>query len=291
MKCSFENLVARNLNMDFSQYRECSFDNCQISLFQCSYTIGLLQHLIDNPNNVFAFQGRNLTTSQFYEEYINYLIPYFETQDEFFPLSNILFFKNDFENAKRCVKLGFQKAILSKKFKLALYYCSLINYYNCLSSLEKRQLIEFLNTNLKQLQNNENISEYIRNSVLIENSLLSKYDNRTVYYISLRTDLIDNENECVSSFISEIDNLLVEQQGSSGEHNITITHNSPLWFDIVLAIGCSIAAGYMKDGIDILIKKIKEIAQKKKVKLSNITIKALDNTDGNVDKDESDSND
>lgn len=90
--CTFDRLVARNLNLDYSQYRNCHFNNSQISLFQISYTIGLLQCIGIDSNNEFAFQGRTIPAENFYNEYIDYLCDYFQSRNDLYPISNLLFF-------------------------------------------------------------------------------------------------------------------------------------------------------------------------------------------------------
>lgn len=62
-----------------------------------------------------------------------------------------------------------------------------------------------------------------------------------------------------------------------GEHNITITHNSPLWLDIILAVGGSIVASYIKEKLlDRLIDKIRQLFKNKNIKMKKITIKKPD---------------
>ncbi len=288
--CEFNHLIARNLNMDYSQYRECRFYNSEISLFQCAYTTGILQSLEMSENNYFAFQGKNLPVSKFYNEYIHYLTSYFNERGEFFPLANIECYRGNIIEGKLLIEKGIKTSIQSQKYRLALHYCELINFYNCFTSAEKRQIIQFTNLCLACLQDEENISEALRYSVLIEHVLLNNYDNRTVYYISLQTDLIDEKDECIPSFVTDLDKLLSEYQGHTGEHNLTITHNSPLWLDIVLALGCGIVANYLKDGIDLIIKKIKNYAQERKIKINNITIKTVEPVNGEIN-DANDAND
>ena len=290
VNCTFNGLVARNLNLDYSHYRNCLFYNSQISLFQSAYTIGLLQSLQDNfHNNVFAFQGRNLSIDLFYSEYINYLIPYFSESDEYFPVANILCFKGENEKGQELIGIGIRKAILEEKYRLALHYCELINYYNCFSSIEKRKIIQYMNSCLSQVQEKENISEAIRYSLIIENSLLNNYDSRPVYYISIQTDLIETNDRNTTDFIASLDELLMVEQGPYGEHNIKITHNSPLWLDIIIAIGASVVAGYLKDVMDLLILKIKDLAQKKNTNIKDITVKGIENTEANINNSGEDS--
>lgn len=286
--CEFQNLIARNLNMDFSQYRDCRFYNSEISLFQCAYTIGLLQALNnDENNNVFAFQGKNLVSELFYKEYIDYLTVYLNEQQEYFPIANIELFKGNTDYGKTLIEIGIKNSIQDQKYRLAVHYCELINYYNCFNSVEKRNLTQYISLCIASVQGEENISEALRYSVIIEHILLNSYDNRRVYYISLQTDLIEQSNDNdITSFITDLDKLLTDYQGNSGEHNITVTHNSPLWLDIVLALGCGVVANYLKDGIDLLIRKIRKYAKDRRTKIKNITVKAVDPVDGEINNDE-----
>ena len=273
VQCEFDGLIARNMNLDYSQYRNCTFNNSQVSLFQIAYTIGLLQCVSADSKNEFAFQGRTVSALVFYNEYISYLLEYFRDRGDLFPLSNLQYFLKS-TDAKNYIIDGIKNAMSTQKYRLVLHYCELINYYNCLSSKEKRELLAFLNASIRSISLNENVSEAIKYSVLIEHYLLDKYDNVPHYYISIETDYVREAEEEISSIISELDNILILEQGESGEHNITITHNSPLWLDVVLAVGGSILGSYIKEKlIDRLIKKIKTIFVNKKIKLKNITIK------------------
>lgn len=273
IQCQFDKLVARNMNLDYSQYRNCTFKNSQVSLFQIAYTIGLLQCITYDSDNEFAFQGRTISSTSFYKEYINYLITFFRERGDLFPLSNLLFFVQN-DEAKNYITSGIKIAMSAQKYRLVLHYCELINYYNCLSSIEKRELIAYLNASIKSISTNQNISEAIKYSVLIEHYLLDKYDNIPHYYISIETDYASAAGEQISSLISELDEILILEQGERGEHNITITHNSPLWLDIILAVGGSIVGAYIKEVlIDRLIIKIRSLFKNRKIKLKNITIK------------------
>ena len=291
--CTFDRLIARNLNMDFSQYRACDFHNSEISLFQCAYTIGIIQALNSRDNeNVFGFQGTNLSTDRFFDEYIDYLIVYFKEQNEYFPLANIELYKKNISYGKALIGKGIRDAVKNHKYRVALHYCELINYYNCFSSIEKREIINDIGLFIASVQGEENVSEAIRYSVLLEHVLLNSYDNRQVYYISLQTDLIEqskNNNE-ITSFIANLDKLLTTYQGNEGEHNITITHNSPLWVDIVLAIAGGIAGNYLKDGLDCIIKKIKTYVRKRKTKLTSLTVKVIDSVDAIIENNKQDNN-
>lgn len=274
--CDFEHLIARNMNLDYSQYRNCNFYNSELSLFQIGYTIGMLQGVSSQSDNMFAFQGQTIPSERFYSEYIEYLIEYFTSREDLFPLSNLLLFLGG-ENAKQCIMRGIKEAINKQKYRLVLHFCELINYYNCLNSSEKRDIISFLNTSISTFALNENISESIKYSVLIEHYLLDQYDNVPHCYISIETDYTVDTSNSISNLITELDDILVYEQGQFGEHNITITHNSPLWLDIILAVGGSIVASYIKEKLlDRLIDKIRQLFKNKKIKMKKITIKKPD---------------
>lgn len=287
VKCLFDFLVARNLNMDYSQYCECVFTNSQISLFQVSYTIGLIQSIYKNSNgsnNVFAFQGREISVNDFYSEYINYLIFYFEEQKEWFPLANILCFLKQNERANQALNIGIRSAIEKQNYRLSLHFAELIDFYGCFNTKEKREIIKFMNDYIA-VSNNNNKSEIIKYSVQIENYLLEKFnsENGPVYYISIETNYLTNSKTEIVSFISDLDELLSEEQGVNGMHSLKVTHNSPLWLDIIIGIGCSVVGAFLKDGIDKLIDKIKILMAKKRTKIKSITIKAIEKSDGFVE--------
>ena len=282
IQCNFEGLIARNMNLDYSQFRNCKFNNSQISLFQIAYTIGLLQCIPTASHNWFAFQGRTISAQTFYNEYILYLLEYFRNRGDMFPLSNLQFFMKG-TKAQNYIIDGIKEAMCAQKYRLVLHYCELINYYNCISSMEKRELIAFLNNSIRALPEKQNHSEDIKYSVLIEHYLLDKYDNIPHYYISIETDYSVVTGENISSLISELDRILVLEQGEHGEHNITITHNSPLWLDIVLAIGGSIVATYIKEQIiDRLIVKLKVLFKNINVKMKKMTIKAPEDNNSTI---------
>lgn len=264
------------MNLDYSQYRNCNFYNSELSLFQIGYTIGMLQGVSSQSDNMFAFQGQTIPPERFYSEYIEYLIEYFTSREDLFPLSNLLLFLGG-ENAKQCIMRGIKEAINKQKYRLVLHFCELINYYNCLNSSEKRDIISFLNTSISTLSLNENISESIKYSVLIEHYLLDQLDNVPHCYISIETDYTVDTSNSISNLITELDDILVYEQGPFGEHNITITHNSPLWLDIILAVGGSIVASYIKEKLlDRLIDKIRQLFKNKNIKMKKITIKKPD---------------
>ncbi len=276
IKCNFDHLIARNMNLDYSQYRDCEFRNSQISLFQIAYTLGLLQCIPKDSDNVFAFQGKEIAPKVFFNEYIYYLCEYFKDLKDLYPLSNLFYFLEN-KDAKKLIIRGIKEAMVSQKYKLVLHYCELINYYFCLNSKEKHELISFLNSTIEAISLNENIREAVKYSILIQHYLLNKYDNIPHCYISIETEYNVKNGSEIKDLIAELDNLLIIEQGEKGEHSITITHNSPIWLDIVLAIGSSILGAYLKEEvIDRIINKLKEIFKNKKIKLKNITIKNSD---------------
>lgn len=299
--CSLKNVSARNLNLDYSHFSNCKIQSCEFSLFQLFYTIGLPQILESSTlsdtlsNNVLAFHGKNIGITDLIYEYTNYLIAYYTEVGEYFPLANIFGFKRDVDMFKEYVILGIKNAVATKKFKLAVHFSELINYYGYLKSIEKRLISDFMNEMLNEWQKNEDITEYIKYIAVIEKNLIYQYTNRPIVYINMRTEKQLNEKD-LSEFLLLADSGFNELQGTGGEHYISFSHNSPSFFDIVLAVGESVVGAAILEGIKLLVKKLSQWVKKRGNNIFKSSIKEIDvnneskytelNNDSDVDGDD-----
>lgn len=278
VKCVLNNVIARNLNLDYALFNNCKIQGSEFSLFQLFYTIGLVQTIknnqIDCNDNVLAFHGKNIKITDLLSEYQKYLITYYFEVGEFFPLANIYGFNHINEKFKETAILGIENAIVAKKFRLATHFSELINYYGLLKSIEKRAILDFMNDMLNEWQQEEDVTEYIKYIAIIENNLMYQYINRPVIYVNLRTENQLSDND-LAEFLLIVDNGFNNLQGKDGEHCISFSHNSPLFFSIMLAIGESIAGTAIYEGIKLLVKQICRWAKKRGNKIVKSSIKEI----------------
>ena len=277
--CYLNTVVARNLNLDYSMFINCKVKRSEISLFQLFYTIGLTQALENNhenfleDKNILAFHGKNIDLTDL-NEYKKYLITYYTIKGEYFPLANIYGIDNNIAMFKECAIIGIKNAVASKKFRLAVHFSELINYYGYLKSIEKRFISDFMNDMLNEWQKEEDINEYIKFITIIEKNLMCQYINSPAIYVNIKTEKELSDKE-LSEFLIIADSGFEKIRGKFGEHFISFSHNSPVWFDIVLAVGGSVAGTAIFEGIKSLIKKLSSWIKKRGNKITISSIKAV----------------
>lgn len=280
IECKLNGVIARNLNLDFAQFKNCEIYNSEFSLFQIFYTIGLTQLLNDNcsidrwTQCKLAFHGSNLNYNELVSEYIMYLKTYYTEMGEYFPLANIYGLCKDVENFKEYAILGIKNAVATKKFRLAIHFSELINYYGYLRSIEKRFIVDSMNGMLNEWQQEEDITEYLKYITIIEKNLLYENLNRPVVYVNIRTEEQLNEQD-LSEFLLLADTGFTDLQGGDGEHFISFSHNSPTFFEILLAIGGSVAGSAIYEGVKCLLKKFYKWIKSKGNKVSKSSIKQI----------------
>lgn len=260
--CRFEEMELRNLNLEYVEFINPSFDDVVLPYAQVPYIFGILLYLRDSNGSLWISSTSDKRISV--DEYFSLLpsmIPYYLSEQEYFPAANIYIALNEYEKAFETIMNGMKKAGYEKDFRMLKYFCKLaINSGWC-----DRKKIKQLYSFIYDINNFEPMIEYERHNYYMHlgefrKILLFHDDTLPTLHMHMHTNILPNETEKISFLVHTLDQILDTVKNDNVISSIELHHESP--YDLILiVIGAFFVLQTAAKGLSAICEPVKDIQE------------------------------
>lgn len=260
--CKFENMELRNLNLEYVEFIDPMFDNVVLPFAQIPYIFGLLSHMQDE--NALLWISSTYDKKISVKEYFSLLpslIPYYLSEQEYFPAANIYIVLNEYEKAFEAIMNGMKKAGFEKDFRMLKYFCKLAITSGWCNREKIRQLYDFI----YNINNFEPMIEYERHNYYMHlgefrKILLFHNDTLPTLHMHIHTNILPHETEKVSFLIHTIDNILDTVKSNDTISSIELHHESP--YDLIFVVlGTVLVLKTVAKGLSAICEPVKDVQE------------------------------
>lgn len=234
-----ENVKFNDLNIDYAVFENVYMNKVILPFSQICYTFGVLSYLEKTDDEVYITSASNENGYIKKDEFLS-LIPHFikyyrETQD-YFPLANIYFYLNEYENAKQYIKIGILTAVAEGDFRRIKYLSKLIYIYHVYDFHERQEIYDYIYSHISFANANESLLyNYKTFKNEIEGYILNNNNSGIVTAkIDIKTDILHNDAARMGILLSTIEEIIEIHKSTNGEHSILCRHNSEEELHILL---------------------------------------------------------
>lgn len=223
--CSFKNCNMRNLNIEFATMKNCQLDGSIISYFQFPYIIGIFEDLSESQNIRLAYNDKDITLKQYYNE-IDEAIIYFTYLKEYFPLANLYYVKDEKEIAYNCLKTGIANALIKFDIRMVGNFCKLGQFYELFSISDIQTILKQVDETIENQKGNCMYGLLIEKSYQLK-SIIAQNRNKSKLEIIVNTNVNASEFSIVSEFCQELDEIITNIMSGKITTSYQLSHNSP----------------------------------------------------------------
>lgn len=226
--CTVDHINLSQLNLEFTQIVEVTMDQVILPPYQVAYVIGAPAYLLSTKDNVFIYTDKgNLTVKQ-YNNLWDDLIRYYYSQNEFFPIANILIGLSKGQKALEFIQRGIREAFDYFDFRMVKHYCKLAISCTVLSHSQLKFLYDLI-TGLsysKELGTKE-LHSYLINIGEIRELLLNTSEDKQRVEFIIKTNIEKDDLSSINELYNKISQTINDCCTKEHIDSIELRHNSP----------------------------------------------------------------
>lgn len=260
--CRFEKMELRNLNLEYVEFINPRFDDVVLPYAQIPYIFGILLYIRDSDDSLWiSSTSDNRISVDEYFALLPSMIPYYLSEQEYFPVANIYIALNEYEKAFEAIMNGMKKAGYEKDFRMLKYFCKLAITSGWCNREKIRQLYSFI----YDINNFEPMIEYERHNYYMHlgefrKILLFHNDTLPTLHMHMHTNILPHETEKVSLLVHTLDQILDTVKNNDVISSVELHHESP--YDLILiVIGAFFVLQTAAKGLSVLCEPIKDIQE------------------------------
>lgn len=237
INCKLKNCDFGSVNLDYTLFSKNTYDNVIFPFYQLAFIIGFADFINDEKNAIFMRVGDEVVSTINFKSVMDKLILYYFEKGEYFAVCNLYLAQNQFDNAKKFLIDGVNKAIVTRNFRLINSFCQLARYHGLIDDELKSEIISAMDNFIQS----PNVPETQINYFLIYigkiKNLLNDGNSKTVTlnYV-IKTDIY-KENADGVQYVNELSQQLcseLSRRNEIKEYSIAVESHSAL--TIVLAV-------------------------------------------------------
>lgn len=260
--CRFEKMELRNLNLEYVEFINPEFDDVILPYAQIPYIFGILLYMRNSNNSLWISSTSDDKISV--DEYFNLLpsmIPYYLSEQEYFPAANIYIALYEYEKAFEAIMNGMKKAGYEKDFRMLKYFCKLAITNGWCNREKIKQLYAFIYdiNNFKPMIEYEKHNYYMH---LGEFRKILRFHNDTLptLHMYMHTNILPDDTEKVSYLVHTLDQILNTVKNDDVISSVELHHESP--YDIILiVIGAFFVLQTVAKGLSVICEPVKDIQE------------------------------
>lgn len=234
--CYFKDIDLSIATLDFSEITDSTFQNVTLPFFGVLNLTNGFEQIIEQNDVWFKPASSDyIAKSKKYIEDIRLLKPVFYYEKNFLALANIYAYDGEIENTYYTILDGLAYACMKKDFSLIRHLCKFASVNKYFDLKQLKSFYNFLesNVNVQQLQYVEYRS-YLNELSVAKKLLIDCPFNRDTMEINLKTNFdYSNADKMAETF--NVINSTFEKYAPDSNNYITIRHNSPIEFTIVVS--------------------------------------------------------
>lgn len=260
--CKFEKMELRNLNLEYVEFINPSFDDVVLPYAQIPYIFGILLYMRDSNDSLWiSSTSDNKISVDEYFSLLPSMVPYYLSEQEYFPAANIYIVLNEYEKAFETIMNGMKKAGYEKNFRMLKYFCKLAIKSGWCNRKKIKQLYAFI----YDINNFEPMIEYERHNYYMHlgefrKILLFHNDTLPTLHMHIHTNILPHETEKVSFLVHTLDQILDTVKNDDVISSVELHHESP--YDLILiVIGAFLVLQTAAKGLSLICEPVKDIQE------------------------------
>lgn len=226
--CTIENIDLAHLNLEFTQIVGMLMNDVTLPPYQLAYVIGAPSYLLSTEDNIFIYTDKGNLTVRQYNNLWDDLLQYYFSQNEFFPIANILIGFSKYQEALKFIKRGIREAFDYFDFRMVKHYCKLAISCNAFSHGQLKYLYNLI-TDLsytKELGTKE-LHSYLINIGEIRELLLNTSEDKQRVEFIIKTDIEKDDLSGINELYNRISHIINDCCSKEHIDSIELRHNSP----------------------------------------------------------------
>ena len=223
-QCIMDNVEFIDTNIEYMIMTSCYIKKTCMPLSQIPYVFGIFEYF--KNGQITAISNKGAISYKEYLDLQNYLLTYYVSVSEYFPIVNILTHNNIYTAAYENMVKGIKKSIKQKDFRMLKFYCKLAVQNDFWDYDKRRKLFNLIEENTKkQSLNIFQQRDFIYNYAEIRYILLDSLYNNPTVRIVFQTNIDSTESNKVIEFINYVDNV-IRTMCSKQSSYLEYRHNS-----------------------------------------------------------------
>jgi hypothetical protein len=225
-----------NANIEYTLFQGIRFHNVTLPLFQAAYIIGMPEYLLSTDETVYLVGNGNKINASEYITMLDDLCAWYESEGEYFPLSNIILAREGSEAAFELIKRGIIRSIKTADYRMIKQFCRLLTYGPQFTNEQIHMIIELFEEMVSVgVDDRYKLNKYLASIGEIRDMLLRGNFGMPILEVTVKTDIPADDSETIGQFVEQLNSKLMEIVGDSRSHYIELRHNSPHEFMISLS--------------------------------------------------------
>lgn len=226
--CIIENIDLGHLNLEYTFFSGIIMKNVTLPPYQIAYIIGAPTYLRTTNDTVYIYTDKGKITAIQYNNLFEDLSKYYYSQNEFFPLANIMIGFTEYDKAWHYIQRGVREAFDYSDFRMVKHYCRLAVSCSAFSHTQFKFLYELItDLSYKRVLDINELHSYCINIGEIRELLLNGAEHKDRVEFVIKTSIDKDDLESVNALYNKINYIL--NQCCSDQHidSIELRHNSP----------------------------------------------------------------
>ncbi len=226
--CSILELDLAHLNLEYTQIDEVTMQDVTLPPYQVAYIIGGPLYLFATKDTIFVYTDSGKIPIAEYKKLVDDLLIYYQQQNEFFPMANLMLGLNEYETALTYIQDGIREAFDYFDFRMVKHYCKLAISCSYFSHTQLKFLYDLItDLSYKKEMGIKELHSYFINIGEIRELLLNTSDNKERVEFIIKTDIDKDDLEGVNELYNRISQTLKNCCSTEHVDSVELRHNSP----------------------------------------------------------------
>lgn len=234
-----ENLDLRQLTLNYATFDDVVMKNVGLPFIQLPYTFNGLQYVYDTMDDIYIVSHEKADGKMDIARYMDMLpdfIIFFDSQEQYFPLTNCYIVNHQKELAVQCNEQGIITSALRHDFRSLYFYCLQASKILQITPAQRKQIYSKIQSALTEPV--LNVAEYHQFCIyypMIKRLLFDRPTEKPILMLSLKTNIEPNDYDRLSTLIAALEEVTQPYEKNLDSKHIEIRHNSPDIVDFILS--------------------------------------------------------
>lgn len=226
--CTIQDMDLAHLNLEYTQIDETSIREVILPPYQVAYIIGGPHYLFATNDPIYIYTDSGKVSIAQYKKLVDDLLVYYQAQNEFFPMANIMIGLNEYEKGLAYIQEGIREAFDYFDFRMVKHYCKLAISCSHFSHAQLKFLYDLITElSYKKGMGVKELHSYFINIGEIRELLLNTLDNKERVEFIIKTDIDKDDLPRVNELYNQICKTLSDYCSPDHIDSVELRHNSP----------------------------------------------------------------
>lgn len=226
--CKILGIDLAHLNLEYTQIDEIFMKRVILPPYQIPYIVGGLSYLLSTEDSVYVYTDNGKIPIAEYKNLIDDLLIYYDQQNEFFPIANIMLGLEDYKQALDYIQRGINEAFDYFDFRMVKHYCKLAISCSYFSHKQLKFLYDLITElSYKKELGVKELHSYFTNIGEIRELLLNTADDKERVEFIIKTDIDKDDLKGINELYNRIIKTLRECGSPEHIDAVELRHNSP----------------------------------------------------------------